>query len=81
MASGAEGQETASPSLSSQRCACCLFVLNIRGAFAVSCLDVHLGTGRIKKRASRKILKEALFPVWVGPAPPGSAKLVGGPGE
>lgn len=39
-----------------------LFVLNIRGAFAVSCPDVHLGTGRMQKRASRKSLKEARNP-------------------
>lgn len=37
-----------------------LFILNILGAFAVSCLDVHLGTGRKLQRASRKSGKEAV---------------------
>lgn len=35
--------------------------INILGAFVVSCLDVHLGTGRMQQRASRK-----QFPMWVG---------------
>lgn len=51
-----------------------LLVLNIRGAFAVSCPDVHLGTGRMPKRASRKSPREAEFPVWLGPAAPRPAK-------
>lgn len=36
------------------------FILNILGVFAVSCLDVHLGTGRMQQRgASGKSCKEA----------------------
>lgn len=35
------------------------FILNILGVFVVSCLIVHLGTGRMQQRASGKSCKEA----------------------
>lgn len=43
-----------------------LFILNMLGVFVVSCLDVHLGTGRMLQRASGKGCEEAVPHVGQG---------------